>query len=99
MLIDQSWRHSYLSAGETQRKIHRQTDLFVLYIVQLATLFIFMVTDKNSDFYVFAQHGTFFLTILGFFASLALPFTLRGIQKERLDRAIDQAKSKNSTSS
>lgn len=92
MLLDQSWRHSYLSAEETQRKIHRQTDVFLIYVVLLITLFAFMLCVESSDVYRPLQLATFFLTTLAFFASLSLPFTLRAIQKTRLDRAIAHLK-------
>jgi MFS family permease len=92
MLLDQSWRHSYLSAEETQRKIHRQTDVFLVYVLLLVTLFAFMLCPKASDAYRPLQLATFFLTTLAFFASLSLPFTLRAIQKTRLDRAIGHLK-------
>lgn len=92
MLLDQSWRHSYLSAEETQRKIHRQTDVFLVYVLLLVTLFAFMLCPNASDAYRPLQLATFFLTTLAFFASLSLPFTLRSIQKTRLDRAIAHLK-------
>src|SRR3712207_789830 len=31
MLMDKSWRHSYLSAAETQRRLHRKSDIFLVY--------------------------------------------------------------------
>jgi len=94
MLLDHSWRHSYLSAAETQRKIHRQTDIFIVYVSLLISLFIFMLVDPAGDFYWYIQHLSFFLTVLAFVASLSLPYTLRGIQKTRLDRAIKQIPAK-----
>jgi len=94
MLLDQSWRHSYLSATETQRKIHRQTDIFIVYVVLLISLFAFMLVDPTSRLYPYMQHATFFLTVLAFIASLTLPFSLRAIQKTRLDKAIDQIRGK-----
>lgn len=92
MLLDQSWRHSYLSASETQRKIHRQTDVFIIYVVLLVSLFAFMLCPMSAVVYRPLQAATFFLTALAFFASLSLPFTLRAIQKTRLDRAIGHLK-------
>jgi hypothetical protein len=88
MILDQSWRHSYLSAKETQRKIHRQTDIFVVYICLLVSLFVFMLIDPAGDAFWYFQRISFFLTALAFLASLSLPFTLRAIQKDRLNRAI-----------
>ena len=94
MLLDQSWRHSYLSATETQRKIHRQTDIFIVYVVLLISLFVFMLIDPASRAYWYMQRVTFFLTVLAFIASLSLPFSLRAIQKTRLDKAIEQIRGK-----
>lgn len=94
MLLDHSWRHSYISAGETQRKIHRQTDIFIVYVGLLISLFIFLLTDEKTNFYWYIQHIAFFLTALAFMASLTLPYTLRAIQKTRLDRAIKQIQAK-----
>ncbi len=88
MLMDQSWRHSYLASREIQRKLHRKVDIFVLYILILAALFVFAMLTKASPLYVYVQHATFFLTVLGFFASASLPFSLVKIQKDRLDAAI-----------
>ncbi len=90
MLLDHSWRHSYLSAEETQRKIHRQTDIFVVYVSLLVSLFVFMLVEPSAKLYWLIQHLSFFLTVLAFFASLSLPFTLREIQRTRLKRAIKQ---------
>ncbi|QRI63627.1 hypothetical protein JQ506_22985 [Shinella sp. PSBB067] len=94
MLLDQSWRHSYLSATETQRKIHRQTDVFIVYVVLLISLFVFMLADPKATSFWYIQHATFFLTVLAFIASLTLPYSLRSIQKTRLDKAIEQIRGK-----
>lgn len=94
MLLDQSWRHSYLSATETQRKIHRQTDIFIVYVVLLISLFVFMLADPKASSFWYIQHMTFFLTVLAFIASLTLPYSLRAIQKTRLEKAIEQIKGK-----
>ncbi len=96
MLLDHSWRHSYLSAAETQRKIHRQTDIFIVYVSLLISLFVFMLVDPAGDLYWYIQHLSFFLTTLAFMASLSLPYTLRAIQKTRLDRAVSQIPAKQS---
>ena len=88
MLLDQSWRHSYLSAEETQRKIHRQTDIFIIYIILLSALFVFLLCPEGSVQYRIAQIVCFFLTSLAFQASLTLPFSLRSIQRQRLNKAI-----------
>lgn len=92
MLLDQSWRHSYLSAGEMQRSIYRQTDVFLMYIILLLALFAFMICPADAVIYPYLQHSTFFLTVLAFCISLGLPFTLRGIQRARLERAIAHLK-------
>lgn len=92
MLLDQSWRHSYLSAQETQRKIHRQTDVFIIYVLLLVSLFAFMLCPTALPLYAWLQGVTFFLTVLAFLASLTLPFILRSIQKDRLDRVIKSMK-------
>ncbi|MBX4954282.1 hypothetical protein HJB76_02075 [Rhizobium lentis] len=94
MLLDHSWRHSYISAEETQRKIHRQTDIFIVYVSLLICLFVFMLSDPAAAIYWYVQHLAFFLTSLAFLASLTLPFTLKAIQKNRLDRAIKQISGK-----
>ncbi len=94
MLLDQSWRHSYLSATETQRKIHRQTDIFLVYVILLMFLFLFMLTDPTAASFWYIQQTTFFLTVLAFIASLTLPYSLRSIQKDRLKKAIDQIRPK-----
>lgn len=92
MLLDQSWRHSYFSAAETQRQLHRQTDIFIVYIVLLIGLFVFMLCDELSPWFWYIQHAVFFLTSLAFIASLSLPYTLKSIQKLRLQRVIDGLK-------
>jgi hypothetical protein len=92
MLMDQSWRHTYLSAKEIQRKLQRNIDIFALYIAILATLFVFaMLEDRSTGFYRFVQATLFFLTTAGFFASLSLPMALVKIQRDRLDAAIKSA--------
>jgi uncharacterized membrane protein YvlD (DUF360 family) len=92
MLLDQSWRHSYLSAQETQRKIHRQTDVFIIYVLLLVSLFAFMICPNTLSLYAWLQGVSFFLTVLAFLASLTLPFILRSIQRDRLDRVIKSMK-------
>lgn len=93
MLMDQSWRHTYLSSLEIQRKLHRKIDVFVLYIVILAALFVFaMLDDRTTNFYKIVQKIVFFLSVMGFFASLSLPFSLVKIQKDRLAAAIKSAR-------
>lgn len=92
MLLDQSWRHSFISAQETQRKIHRQTDIFLIYIALLSSIFAYMITPEGSAAYSSLRAICFFLICLAFFASLSLPFVLRSIQKTRLERAIDHLK-------
>lgn len=94
MLMDQSWRHTYLSSREIQRKLHRKIDIFVLYIVILAALFAFAMVDKTSspDAYAILQSLVFFLCVLGFLASISLPFSLVKIQRDRLEAAIKSAR-------
>ncbi|WP_147283653.1 hypothetical protein [Bosea caraganae] len=92
MLLDQSWRHSYLSATETQRQIHRQTDIFIVYILLLVSIFVFMLCVDGTFIYRAMQVVSFFLTSLAFLASMTLPFSLRSIQRRRLDNAIAHLK-------
>lgn len=93
MIMDKSWRLNYLTANETQRKLHRKIDVFVLYIALLAGVFWFaLVDDKASSIYWWLQRAVFFLTVASFFASLSLPFSLIDIQKKRLQSAINQMK-------
>jgi hypothetical protein len=92
MLMDQSWRHTYLSAKEIQRKLQRNIDIFALYIAILVTLFVFaMLEDRTTGFFRIVQAVQFFLTTVGFFASLSLPIALVKIQRDRLDAAIKSA--------
>lgn len=92
MLMDQSWRHSYVRAKEVQRKLHRNTDVFVLYVVLLAVIFIYALMRESDPLYDFAQRVSFFLTIAAFLASLSLPYSLMAVQKQRLAAAIDNMK-------
>lgn len=92
MIMDQSWRHSYVKASEVQRKLHRNTDIFVLYVTLLGCLLIFALMKVDDPLYWFVQRASFFLTVLGFFASLALPYALTAIQKQRLEAAVDAAR-------
>lgn len=92
MLIDQSWRASYLKAKEVQRRIHRKTDLFVLYIVLLISALVFYLVPKCTTTFEVLQATTFFLTSLSFLFSLILPYDLANIQKERMQRAVDSRK-------
>lgn len=95
MLLDHSWRHSYLSAQETQRNLHRQTDIFILYVILLVAVFVFMICDQEGRVFVYVQRCVFFLISLAFFGSLSLPFTLKEIQRARLDRVINQMRNRN----
>lgn len=88
MLQDQSWRHNTVSSQETQRKLHRQTNLFIGYLLILCLLLGFMLTDKDSVWFVWVQRATFFSVGVGFWQSLSLPATLKAIQRKRLEDAI-----------
>ncbi|HKQ44266.1 MAG TPA: hypothetical protein VJS47_02640 [Rhizomicrobium sp.] len=92
MLIDHSWRYNTLAAAETQRKLHRKTDIFVLYIVILGLLFAFLLTPAYCDAYAWMQKIVFLFVVLGFLASLTLPQSLKEIQRKRLNDAIAQKK-------
>lgn len=93
MLIDPSWRQNYLAAQETQRRLHRKTDVFILYVLLLASALVFhLVPDEKSEAYAPFQAATFFLTCMSFLFSLQLPYDLMGIQKERMRRAVQQKK-------
>ena len=99
MLMDQSWRYNYLASKEIQRKLHRKIDIFILYILILGALFVFAMLPNKSEgpyagAYVISQYTVFFLCVLGFLASLSLPFSLVKIQRDRLDAAIDNAKAR-----
>jgi MFS family permease len=88
MLIDHSWRYNSLLADEVQRKLHRKSDIFILYIIILGLLFAFVLTDKCSLVYPWMQRAVFFFSTLGFLASLSLPHSLKEIQRKRLQDAI-----------
>lgn len=92
MLMDQSWRNSYVRANEVQRKLHRNTNVFVVYIILLAVLFSYMLSRPNDEWYWLAQRLAFFLTSVSFFVSLALPYSLIAIQRQRLAAAIEAMK-------
>lgn len=92
MIMDQSWRHSYLNARETQRKLHRNTDIFVLYVVILVSLFAFLLVDSSASWFWIPQKLMFFLVVLGFIAALVLPYSLIQIQRQRLNDAIEAKK-------
>lgn len=95
MIMDQSWRHSYLKSQEIQRKLHRNTDIFLLYIVLLATSLAFVLVDAADPLFVWLQRACFFLIVLAFVASLSLPFSLKKIQSQRLAEAIEAMKKPN----
>lgn len=92
MLMDQSWRHNYLRTIEIQRKLHRNTDVFLLYILLLSSLFAFSIVDPKDQIYWNMQRVVLFLTTLSFIVSFTLPQTLKNIQKQRLDSAIASMK-------
>lgn len=97
MIAESSWRKDFLAARETQRKIHRHTDLFVVYIILLATLFLFSLTDPSDKIYRYTQFASFALICLSFWMSLSLPYSLKHIQKKRMDNAIDAKRTAKST--
>lgn len=89
MLMDPSWRQSYVRASEIQRKLQRNTDVFVLYILTLASVFVFCLMKDTDPLFIWVQKTTFFLTVAGFIASLSLPFSLIALQRDRLKSTID----------
>jgi hypothetical protein len=92
MLIDPSWRKNTLKAQETQRKLHRKTDIFVLYVITLGLLLAFALTKRGEWAFPWLQFATFFFSALGFWESLTLPHSLKEIQRKRLQDAIDAMK-------
>ncbi len=92
MILDSSWRKDFFSAKETQRKLHRHTDLFLLYVILLAAIFAFALIERSDDIYRYAQFLCFFLICFAFWMSLSLPGSLKEIQRKRMDDAINAKK-------
>ncbi|MBB5703447.1 hypothetical protein FHS76_003350 [Ochrobactrum daejeonense] len=88
MIAESSWRKDFYAAKEIQRKIHRHTDVFVLYIVLLSALFVFSLLSPSDSIFKYIQSSCFFLISLSFWMSLSLPFSLKAIQQKRMNKAI-----------
>ncbi|MEO9337275.1 hypothetical protein ABFT80_07555 [Mesorhizobium sp. SB112] len=92
MILESSWRKDFIAARETQRKLHRHTDIFILYVILLAFLFVFSLSQQNDKYYKYIQFVCFFLTCFSFWISLSLPSSLKEIQKKRMEDAISAKK-------
>ncbi|HEV2505325.1 MAG TPA: hypothetical protein VGV39_19770 [Mesorhizobium sp.] len=88
MLLGNSWRKDFFAARETQRKLHRHTDIFILYVILLLTIFVFSLVKMTDLLYPYFQMASFFLICFSFWMSLSLPRSLKEIQRKRMEDAV-----------
>lgn len=93
MLIPGSWRIGYVHAEQIQLRIARFSYLFLLYILTLLNCVIAMMakdSEWNMSYEVFFSLS--FLSSWSFLLSIPLPFSLMGIQRDRMKEVIKSRK-------
>ncbi|GAB4237189.1 MAG: hypothetical protein Kow0032_22800 [Methyloligellaceae bacterium] len=95
MLLPGNWRVGWESAKSIQARLQRFNYLFLWYLLTLGLLIVSEIVEhaKWEDYYFIFNVLSFFSTF-GFIVSLALPFELSKIQKDRLEQEIRQRKPK-----
>lgn len=93
MLLPGNWRVGWESAKGIQSDLHRFNLLFLWYILTLGLLVASEIIEFKGYSCLYFVHNIFaFFVCFGFLVSLALPFALAKIQRERLDQEIEQRK-------
>ena len=89
MILPGNWRVAWESAKSIQSDLQRFSLLFVWYLLTLG-LWVVAETIKagSHDSYYFVYNVFAFFSCFGFIVSLALPFSLAAIQRERLNQEI-----------
>lgn len=89
MLLPGSWRVGYEHAKDMQNRIASYSHLFFIYILALFLLVLAMIVKdakiKDAEF-VFTAAALF--SCFGVLLSVPLPYSLMGIQKERMREEV-----------
>lgn len=96
MLLPGGARSAWVSAKDIQREIQQFNLLFILYLIVLGLLVVCAVVKDNKEekfFWLF--HLLTFFSCFGFLVSLAIPFSLAGIQRRRLEQEIQSRRRDN----
>lgn len=89
MLLPGSWRLAWEGAKSIQAELQRLNLLFVWYLLTLGLLVASeIVKHENWQSLDLIHNVLGFFAALGFIVSLALPFKLQSIQRERLEQEI-----------
>lgn len=95
MLLPGNWRVGFEHAKDIQDRIARFAHLFSIYLISifLALVAQFLDSAKIPDVdWVFST--LLGISIFGVFLSLPLPYSLMGIQKERMKEEIERRKAR-----
>lgn len=93
MLLPGSWRLAWEGAKTIQTELQRLNLLFVWYLLTLGLLVASEIVKHESWHSLDIIHNVLgFFAAFGFIVSLALPFKLQSIQRERLLQEINHRK-------
>ncbi len=96
MLPEGSWRAAEIRREAVDRRLIWHSWLFTTYLITIALLFVGVVLAKaqlsEDRLWIkeWIERGYLFIGITSFLLSLALPWTLRTIQRGRVDTEIDR---------
>lgn len=89
MLLPGSWRLAWEGAKSIQARLQRLNLLFVWYLLTLGLLVASeIVKHQKWDSLDIVHSVLAFFAVFGFITSLALPFELQSIQRQRLEQEI-----------
>lgn len=89
MLLPGSWRVGWESAKAIQSDLQRFNLLFLWYVLTLGLLVFSEIVEHANWTNLYFIHNMFaFFAAFGFIVSLALPFELSRIQRDRLEQEI-----------
>jgi NADH:ubiquinone oxidoreductase subunit 5 (subunit L)/multisubunit Na+/H+ antiporter MnhA subunit len=93
MLLPGNWRVGWESAKNIQNKLQRLNLLFLWYVTTLGLLVFTEIVEHQKWACLYFFHYVFaFFSVFGFIVSLALPFELARIQRDRLGEEIQRRK-------
>ena len=89
MLMPGNWRVGFEHAQDIQNKIARFSHLFAVYLVTIITvLFVMIIEHAKLEGFGWAYDVLMGLSLFAFLLSMPLPYSLMGIQKERMQLEI-----------
>lgn len=88
-----SWKALQLGRSDVQAKLTRHLLLFYLYLLTLGlAMGMFLIPESHVVLLAWFERLFIFCAVFVFGASFALPHSLRALQMEKYDHALDEVK-------